>query len=82
LLAVVKLECIEQSVGGVLGVPNNKKDKVDTMEVSHFDNPQEIPEHSVIFVLATAIIVDDINRNPGIRFWREISTFKFLFFTL
>ena len=24
---------------------------------------------------------EGVNRNPGIRFWREISTFIFLFFT-
>jgi hypothetical protein len=60
LFALVKLECIEQSVGRVLGVANDEEDKVDAAEVSQFNKPEEIPECCVVFVLPTAVIVDDI----------------------
>jgi hypothetical protein len=63
LLVVVKVECIEQSVGRVLGVANDDKDKVDLADVSQFNKPEEIP--SIVFVLSTAVIIDDIKPKPG-----------------
>jgi hypothetical protein len=56
LLAVVQLECIEESICCIIGVPDNEEYKVDFADVPHFYKPHKIPEHCIVFVLATAIV--------------------------